>query len=925
MSSQHFSQALSELACVRCEEYDFGDVAESSLPEEWYSIVLIQKFWRNVLFLRNVKKRLLQDDDSLKTISATISSIKILDSKEAKSALNDKELQSSVRSLLCALPNTSKYALGHLYGKLGKDKITYSMNMMINAILFAIHPEHLKAATSEGFESILCGVASRLLSMCIYDFCRHAVEPGTPLHIFHHKLLWYRFCMRFFFESMDRLKTLERNRMVQELCENYSQLQHAFQQTIRLPEDSQDKASFLETTTERFSMIKSMLSKLTGVGRAESMLREIGGSVAEIYSLPSDPNMANLSPPESPKLSMARFEEEPMAVPQESQLEVLESRLSAIAAGGDSERLVHEICLDPNYRLPDTPATAFISLLVEQGFEVSVDGICRICNPGVLGMNQSVPESVKRLVLEIMADRMVCALRPSGVDDIALLSVGQRVPVAVPEEFPLRVFMSATIQSICAESNPVDMVFVCSKKRHEKVPFALIKQRQEPIDSSLFTAALEDLNARISSFSKPASGDSNLLDFELLHQMLHHSSISAREMAALLSSTVNARLDALIAPVRASRLQAWTEMFRSSCAGVDLWDSFLPLLPFFFEVSSAFVDELQRDMANYYISVIAPSLFKHGHELLMRKFRNRIDEVNEVLLALNGALTTEVDSRFSTFLPVTVTWVTAVSDGMVAAHGSQLLLLAAATGVESVLPLCASSGITADFILTFSALLFVDLLKVPMRLTSTAAQLPEIYSWDGDRLAVIRDDVDSIVLLACIGASVKQVCSRLGLRLSEDSKDAEESLFYRLDTLLRQPEVQLMDSIAAEACRFVECLVQSKTRRDLSTGMNCVSDGTWKQTLRSALESNTAEASPIMQLFSKRTYELLLRGLLLGAIQKERFMRYSFSTRQQAAAINGVVGKAKTLLTHHQKVHQSTYETLLRIEFLRRWGQVSSS
>ena len=106
----------------------------------------------------------------------------------------------------------------------------------------------------------------------------------------------------------------------------------------------------------------------------------------------------------------------------------------------------------------------------------------------------------------------------------------------------------------------------------------------------------------------------------------------------------------------------------------------------------------------------------------------------------------------------------------------------------------------------------IDLLKMPVRL-SMYPELPEVYCFDGQRLSEIRDDIDSIVLLACIGISIKQIVYSLKpLQLSNpiEAKEMEEALFYRLDTLLRQSGAKVLESLCVEATRYVENLAERR-------------------------------------------------------------------------------------------------------------------
>ena len=64
----------------------------------------------------------MQDASSLEKILETIRMVKSFNTfEETKAKLEESEVRQAVKALLFALPNTSKYALGHLQDKLAKN------------------------------------------------------------------------------------------------------------------------------------------------------------------------------------------------------------------------------------------------------------------------------------------------------------------------------------------------------------------------------------------------------------------------------------------------------------------------------------------------------------------------------------------------------------------------------------------------------------------------------------------------------------------------------------------------------------------------------------------------------------------------------------------------------------------------------------
>lgn len=281
---------------------------------------------------------------------------------------------------------------------------------------------------------------------------------------------------------------------------------------------------------------------------------------------------------------------------------------------------------------------------------------------------------------------------------------------------------------------------------------------------------------------------------------------------------------------------------------------------------------------------------------------------------------------FQSFLPHTLNRLQAVMVGMKSPSGTyynELQALGVVVPQIQIEPTVVDETKSQDTQFQFSnstlnalmSCFLIDLLKMSVRL-SVYPELPEVYCFDGQRLSDIRDDLDALVLLACIGISIKQlVYSLRPLQISNpaEAKDMEEALFYRLDTLLRQPGSKLMDSLCVEATRYVEQLVEKRVRDTLDTGGTAIADDSWKVNLRKSIEANTASSSPIMTLIVKRTYELLMRGLLCPSTVESVLQKYSMATTQQTSAVKSVISKSKLLLTHHSKVHENTYKTLLKL------------
>ena len=81
-------------------------------------------------------------------------------------------------------------------------------------------------------------------------------------------------------------------------------------------------------------------------------------------------------------------------------------------------------------------------------------------------------------------------------------------------------------------------------------------------------------------------------------------------------------------------------------------------------------------MVNYYISVLAPTLYKNGHELLALKFQQRLKGINDVLQVMQSdvndtaATPQNMTEIFQTFLPFTLNTLNKVMTAMKAPSGA---------------------------------------------------------------------------------------------------------------------------------------------------------------------------------------------------------------------------------------------------------------
>ena len=248
----------------------------------------------------------------------------------------------------------------------------------------------------------------------------------------------------------------------------------------------------------------------------------------------------------------------------------------------ESDRLAHELTIDPMFRLPQSKATIDIDVAIMQSTSIEIRNFAflQLSPSSVSEVRETTHAVVKRRVLEALAERIMLASK----DD-------------PPNFLP-------TIQ------------------------------------------CFDDLRMKILSFSPKAGTKKGPLlalasiDLSLFNQMLSNGAVSVTELEDWLFALLNA-LGELVAPARVARLSQWKLKFTEKCSDLTRSSSMqsnkrqieivLPLIPLFFEITALFIEELQRDMANHYLAVLAPSLYRTGAAYLAVKVLKAVDTLTEAV------------------------------------------------------------------------------------------------------------------------------------------------------------------------------------------------------------------------------------------------------------------------------------------------------
>jgi hypothetical protein len=538
----------------------------------------------------------------------------------------------------------------------------------------------------------------------------------------------------------------------------------------------------------------------------------------------------------------------------------------------------------------------------------------------------------------------------SPVNDAASLSSSASTRARSPAPLP------------AAPQFTVDVEYTADGLREEGVAADRIVLTDSAVpDPTPLLVALHDVGQQIASFT-PNRPDiqqeiMNTVDVPLLSQMIVNRALDPVTDLLPILQYFQRSLQSLQAPSRTAVSEAWIRDLADSFHKVDSptiagavassgqrrgksLDEVAPLLPQFFERASAVVEEIQRDMANYYISVLVPVLQAQGADYLRGKFQQRLLEGRVGLDATASLI-------YGQLLPESALQETVrdlIEAGACAEAGFALAdLVLAPQNVPTVTSaLSAPEGAAGSSVpATASRLSLVDgvvarailsLLQLPVRLDSPEAAhlMPEVLVWDAARLASIRDLVDRIALECSLVIACKQVMARYQLPPWCSDAAAEVELQHRLDVLLTEKDTS-MASITTEVVRYVQEALQKFRQAHLaatSGGAVFGAGGASSRALAAVplthpalvggdtqevhervskgLKDVVAHGNPVLALFSKRVYKVLLRAML-GQGFKHLLPSYSLQSPAQQRNLSQLIQSVCRLFAHTMKVHRDVY------------------
>lgn len=512
----------------------------------------------------------------------------------------------------------------------------------------------------------------------------------------------------------------------------------------------------------------------------------------------------------------------------------------------------------------------------------------------------------------------------------------------------------------------VNVEYLCDGLREDNVSVGRVVLASSAVpDPTPLVMALQDLAMQIASFTPNRSDIQQAVlttvDSALLSQMIVNRALDpVNDLLPIMHFFQRSLMD-LQAPSRTASTEAWMRQLAESFYKVESDGSAVPssgqrrgksidevahLLPPFFERATSVVEEIQRDMANYYITVLAPVLQQQGREFLKEKFQERIQAGATSLDATASLL-------YSQLLPAD-NFQAAVRDlveaGACAESGFSLadILPSAAESAPRVLngavvsptdsSVAADGEVRSSLVDGLVARAVLSLMQLPVRLdTPEAARvLPETLAWDAARLATMRDLVDRIALECSIVIACKQVMARYQLPAWCSDAHAEVELQHRLDVLLTEKDTS-MSSITVEVGRHVQEALHKFREAHAMASMRGSLGGAGSprgttaalaavpnthpalvggdaqevhERVSKALKDVVAQGNPVLALFSKRVYKVLLRAMLNKGY-KHLLVSYSLQSPAQQRNLTQLLQSANRLFAHTMGVHRDVYTVIL--------------
>lgn len=207
----------------------------------------------------------------------------------------------------------------------------------------------------------------------------------------------------------------------------------------------------------------------------------------------------------------------------------------------------------------------------------------------------------------------------------------------------------------------------------------------------------------------------------------------------------------------------------------------------------------------------------------------------------------------------------------------------------------------------FSALAYLHLLQTSTHRLNTPTKadhiniVPETLVVYVNVLSELRDEIDVLCVKAALVFIIRQVIVKFNSSIKPNTNikkaiftaDIEETLYHRLEILLRDKNVHFPDVVSEVKQCVVWCIqgyVSTSEASDAGTHSRPAAEE-WASEVTKACRDILSPTHPILALFYTRIYKLMMRGLC-GQSYTSKLVGYSLHSKSQTASIHRYVAVA---------------------------------
>ena len=666
--------------------------------------------------------------------------------------------------------------------------------------------------------------------------------PSRSLSFIRRDVKFFLFSRRFFASAMTSWRDIDSERLAASIISPYSQTFSMLLAAERIGDEP-----MISAATQQLAKMRQVLQGLIGEKRTKDTVEEVETSVRVTMVAHFQSEDDALREEREKKL---RADEEREALKkvqaegEQKQREFVTKFMANMSV--TNERLVHEIILNSNYRIPGSSAAD----VEEEEEEEEGDAAGKPTGSDEPDASDNSPAAQARRLQNSMRrvfwDRLVVSLtKPtqSGPKDFV---VGAQIQCRYGTS--TGAFYTATIvgrndsggnddddDDDDDEPPTFDVRWSEDNIVEKGVSVERFRTTKDPIDYGPLLGLLDEVKSKLLSVAPKRAFyvdqiNANI-DLGLITQMLSNTALDSNSMLGFVAFVCEKILE-FQAPARSRKTKAWIDKYMAELESVAVANmSVVPMLPKLLEWVFGAIDEITKDIANSHVDMLRPYLAQHGREYERQSFANR----------LSGGALSLVNTRRLIAETVEV-----VGKSGIEVDGFGPALLARIVEKRE------SSGFLA-----LLAASFVTLLRRNVRLDargyeSVEGGLPETLLWDAKVLATTRDKLDAMCLVSTVIILLRQVLARIRV-----VPNAEVFLKVQsdLDVLLNSQGVSMPD---------IEQYAVSKARELCKSVGGGTLPEAEEKSFRSLITNAAHPDNAVFKLYVKRAEKLVIDALRLG-------------------------------------------------------------